>query len=109
MSPAIRRLEVVYPSDLTAAQFEMIRPLLQSARKKTSPRRVDLHHVFNAVVYLLREGCRWRSLPKDFPEWNICYYYYRIWRDHIDSETNQPLLELVLKKIGRRRARPRWA
>ncbi|MGQ5525697.1 IS5/IS1182 family transposase, partial [Chitinimonas sp. PSY-7] len=32
-----------YPSDISREQFEAIRPLLENARKKTSPRRVDLY------------------------------------------------------------------
>ncbi|NHR08888.1 transposase, partial [Chromobacterium haemolyticum] len=37
-----------YPSDISREQFEVIRPLLESARKRTSPRRVDLYEVFCA-------------------------------------------------------------
>ena len=95
-----------YPSDLSAAQFERIRPLLESARAKTRPVETDLHQVCNAVLYVLREGCRWRSLPHDFPAWSTVYYHYSKWRDHVDAATGQPLLELVLKKIGRRRPAP---
>lgn len=46
-----------YPSDIGRDQFEQIRPLLESARKKTAPRKVDLYDVFCAVLYLLRTGC----------------------------------------------------
>ncbi|MDR0735224.1 MAG: IS5/IS1182 family transposase, partial [Zoogloeaceae bacterium] len=35
-----------YPSDISREQFEVIRPLLESARKKTCPRRVELYEVF---------------------------------------------------------------
>ncbi len=52
-----------YPSDISREQFEQIRPLLESARKKTAPRKVDLYDVFCAVLYLLRSGCQWRMLP----------------------------------------------
>ena len=38
-----------YPSDITREQFEDIRPLLESGRKKTAPRKVDLYEVFCAV------------------------------------------------------------
>ena len=34
-----------YPSDISREQFEQIRELLESARKKTRPRQVDLHDV----------------------------------------------------------------
>lgn len=108
MSSPTSRPDQVYPSDLSRKQFEVIRPLLESARKKTSPHKIDRFHIFNAVLYVLREGCRWRSLPKDYPDWNLCYYYYRIWRDHIDKQTGLPLLELVLKKIGVRRPEVCW-
>lgn len=93
-----------YPSDLTVEQFERIRPLLEASRARTKPLEVDLHRVFNAVLYVLKEGCRWRSLPHDYPNWQTVYYHYNHWRTHVDPETNLPLLELVLKKIGRRRS-----
>ena len=57
-----------YPSDISAEQFEQIRPLLEGVRKRTKPRRVDLHEVFNAVLYLLKSGCQWRMLPEGFPK-----------------------------------------
>jgi len=94
----------LYPSDLTREQFKVIEPLLKSARKKTAPQHGDLRQVFNGVLYLLKEGCRWRALPRDYPDWNLCYYYYSVWRDHVDEESDLPLLELVLKKIGFRPA-----
>jgi len=35
-----------YPSDIKPEQFEVIRPLLESSRKRTAPRQVDLYEVF---------------------------------------------------------------
>lgn len=55
-----------YPSDISPEKFELIRPLLESARKITRPRTVQLYEVFCAVLYLLRSGCQWRALPSDF-------------------------------------------
>lgn len=57
-----------YPSDITREQFLVILPLLESVRRKTKPRTVDLYEVFCAVLYLLRTGCHWRALPGDFPK-----------------------------------------
>ncbi len=56
-----------YPSDITKEQFEQIRPVLESGRKKTAPRKVDLYEVFCAILYLLKSGCQWRMLPEGFP------------------------------------------
>ncbi len=65
-----------YPSDISREQFERIGPLLESVRKRTKPRTVDLHEVFNAVLYLLKSGCQWRMLPQGFPNWVTVYAYF---------------------------------
>jgi transposase len=64
-----------YPSDISPEQFEQIRPLLESVRKRTKPRTVDLYEVFNAVLYLLKSGCQWRMIPEGFPKWYTVYSY----------------------------------
>ena len=87
-----------YPSDISREQFEQIRPLLESVRKKTKPRTVDLYEVFCGVLYLLKSGCQWRMLPSEFPKWRTVHSYFEKW-----SEPNQDgisVLELALKKSG---------
>jgi len=37
-----------YPSDISRTQFAPLLPLLESARKRTAPRKVDLYDVFCA-------------------------------------------------------------
>jgi hypothetical protein len=87
-----------YPSDISREQFEIIRPLLESARKKTKPRTVDLYEVFCAVLYLLRTGCQWRALPSDFPKWRTVHAYFAQWSQ--PDEQGVSLLEQALKKSG---------
>ena len=86
-----------YPSDIKSEQFEVIRPLLESARKRTAPRQVDLYEVFCAVLYLLRTGCQWRALPSDFPKWRTVHSYWAIWSEPREGGS---LLEQALKKSG---------
>jgi transposase len=86
-----------YPSDISRDQFEVIRPLLESARRKTSPRRVELYEVFCAVLYLLRSGCQWRMLPEEFPKWRTVHSYFVIWSEPREGGS---LLEQALKKSG---------
>lgn len=86
-----------YPSDISREQFEIIRPLLESARKKTAPRKVELYEVFCAVLYLLRSGCQWRMLPEDFPRWRTVHSYFAIWSEPREGGS---LLEQALKKSG---------
>jgi transposase len=70
-----------YPSDIKRERFEAVRHLLESARRKTAPRKVELYEVFCAVLYLLRTSCQWRTLPGDFPKWCTVHSYFSIWSE----------------------------
>lgn len=69
-----------YPSDLTAEQWQLLLNLLPAAKSGGRPRRVDLQAVLNAVFYVLCNGCIWRALPHDFPNWKTVYHYFHCWR-----------------------------
>src|SRR6478752_274794 len=58
-----------YETDLTEAAWELIKPLLPTARYGGRPRTTDMRAVVNAIFYLLRTGCQWRLLPREFPPW----------------------------------------
>jgi len=87
-----------YPSDISREQFEQIKGLLESARKKTRPRTVDLYDVFCAVLYLPESGCQWRMLPGDFPKWRTVHHYFALWGAR--PEDGESLLGRALKKPG---------
>src|SRR5213078_3879472 len=44
------------------------------------PRKTDLRDVVDAVFYVLRSGCQWRYLPKDFPPRSTVWGYFNEWR-----------------------------
>lgn len=69
-----------YLSNLTLEQFELLSPLIPPPKPGGRPRTVEMWDVLNAIFYLLCEGCRWRSLPGDFPKWQTVYTYFRNWR-----------------------------
>lgn len=69
-----------YSSNLTQDQWQLLEPLIPAAKPGGRPREVEIWDVLNAIFYLLREGCRWRSLPGDFPKWQTVYTYFRNWR-----------------------------
>jgi transposase len=96
----------VYPSDVTREQFETVRPIMESAKKKTKPRKIDQYDVFCALLYLLKSGCQWRMLPSDFPQWKLVHYYFTVW-SRKDKNTSS-VLEEVLKKISQRRTFEKW-
>lgn len=63
-----------YPSDVSREQFALIEDDLKSAKKQTKPRVADLYEIFCAVLYIVKNGCTWRALPDDFPNWKLVYY-----------------------------------
>ncbi|MCM0594498.1 MAG: IS5 family transposase [Gloeotrichia echinulata DEX184] len=69
-----------YSSNLTQDQWELIEPLIPASKRGGRPREVDVWEVLNAIFYVLYEGCRWRALPGDFPNWQTVYTYFRNWR-----------------------------
>jgi transposase len=73
-------MKTAYPSNLTAAQYELLRSLIPEPKPGGRPRSVDIQAVINAILYILVEGVRWRSLPSDFPAWPTVYTYFRNWR-----------------------------
>src|SRR5260370_42279854 len=69
-----------YPSDLTDAQWAVLKPLLPPNRALGRPRKTGLREIVDAILYRNRNGCTWRALPHDFPPWRTVYNYFRKWR-----------------------------
>jgi transposase len=69
-----------YPSDLTDAQWALIKPHIPPEPGGGRPRKTDLRDVFDAILYLLRTGCQWRYLPIDFPPKSTVWRYFDQWR-----------------------------
>ena len=40
-------------------------------------RKNSLQTIVNTLLYVVKTGCQWRYLPKDFPKWQLVYYYFR--------------------------------
>jgi transposase len=72
-----RRPKVVYPSDLSDSQWEVVAPVLRRAvgRSGQVPRR----EILNAIFYVLRTGSQWRYLPQSYPNWKTVYSCFRRW------------------------------
>lgn len=99
-----------YPSDISREQFEKILPILESARKKTHPRTLDLYDVFNAVLYVLKTGCQWNALPHDYPKYRTVHSYFMKWSEEkrIQRKKQPSVLEQSLKKISWRGPFVQW-
>ena len=70
-----------YPTDLTDAQWEVLKPHLPAPNKRGAPRTINLREIINALLYLARTGCQWQMLPHDLPPWQTVYEYFKQWRE----------------------------
>jgi putative transposase len=84
-----------YPSDLTDAQWALVAPYLPSS-SGGRPRTTDLRAVVDAILYILRAGCQWRYLPKDFPPKSTVWRYFDLWRR---DGTLDAIHDLLRKKV----------
>jgi putative transposase len=68
-----------YPSDVTDEQWRLIEPHIP-VYPGGRPRKTDTRDVVDAVFYILRTGCQWRYIPKDFPPKSTVWRYFNEWR-----------------------------
>ena len=91
-----------YPTDLTDAQWAVLRPLVPPAKPGGRPRSADVRAVIDAILYVLRNGVTWRALPHDFPPWKTAYHYFRAWRlDGTWERMHEALRDAVRRADGR--------
>src|SRR5258708_34182976 len=74
----IRKKLKRYPTDMTTEEWSVIAPLLPEPKKRGRPRKTDLREGVNAIRYLVRTGCGWEMLPRDFPPWQTVYWGFRL-------------------------------
>jgi len=84
-----------YPSDVTDAQWALIEPRIP-VYPGGRPRKTNLREVVDAIFYLLRTGCQWRYLPKDFPPRSTVWRYFDEWRH---NGTLDAIHDLLRRKV----------
>ena len=95
-----------YPSDLTAAQWEELVPLLPPDTTRGPPRTTDLREVVNGILYVLGGGIPWRLMPHDLPPWGTVWWYFRKWRDDGTWERVEDALRSRVREAAGRAATP---
>jgi putative transposase len=91
-----------YPTDLSDDEWRCIRPQLPDPTGQGRPRLHGLRAILDAVFYVLKSGCPWRWLPRDFPPWKTVYDWFRRWRiDGTWKRLNAELRELLRVQLGR--------
>ena len=69
-----------YPTDLSDAEWKHIEPFVPAPKCRGRQRIHSPREILNAVFYILRSGCPWRLLPREYPPWKTVYHYFRFWR-----------------------------
>lgn len=92
-----------YPSDVSDEQWAIIEAMdINKHWGPGRPMRLDVRVVINAILYVLRTGCQWRYLPKEYPNYNSVYYHFHKWSwDGTWEAVNTALRERVRQAAGR--------
>lgn len=91
-----------YKSDLTDAEWKIIKPLIPPAKKGGHPRTVNMREVINGIFYVLKTGCSWEMLPNDLPPSSTVYSYFRLFqRKGVWQRVNRQLRRKVRAKLER--------
>jgi putative transposase len=69
-----------YTSDLIEAEWQLIDYCFPKPSKKGRPREHSFRELLNGIFYVVKAGCQWRNLPKDFAPWATTYHYFRLWK-----------------------------
>ena len=95
-------MERAYQTDLSDAEWSYVEPHLPVPEAPGRPRIHALREILNAVFYIVRSGCAWRLLPKEYPPWKTVHHYFRIWRlDGTWKRLHDALRERVRVRKGR--------
>ena len=100
------RKSLRYPSDLSDAEWELVRPLIPPAKRGGRPRSVNLREVLNGIFYVLSTGCQWEALPKDLPPKSTVYDYLDLWEWDGTLERIHHTLYVACREAAGREASP---
>jgi putative transposase len=91
-----------YATDFSDAEWRCVDPHLPGPKGRGRPKIHGLRAILDAVFYVLKSGCPWRLLPKDFPPRKSVYDWFRKWRiDGTWERLNAALREVVRARSGR--------
>lgn len=93
---------MTYPTDLSDEEYRHIEEHLPTTNRRGRPKLHAPREILNAVFYVLKSGCPWRLLPREFPPWRSVYHWFRVWRiDGTWERLNAALRERLRVRLGR--------
>jgi putative transposase len=92
----------LYPTDLTDKQWALLQSILPKAKKRGRP-PTDRRLILSGLLYLVRAGCAWRLLPREFGPWETVYGCFRSWRRQgLWWQIHETLRRIVRREAGKR-------
>ena len=59
----------------------------------------------DCILYINKTGCQWRMIPKDFPPYNLVFYYFTKWkREGVFEDIMDTLREKLRVLLGREKS-----
>jgi transposase len=65
-----------YATCLTDAEWQIAEAFLPASAPYGRPRRWSMRALLDGMLYVLRTGCAWRHLPRDFPPWQTTLRWF---------------------------------
>ena len=91
-----------YSTDLTDAEWACLEFHVPAPNKRGRPKTHTTREILGAIFYVLKSGCAWRLLPRDFPPWETVYWWFRRWRiDRTFERLNAALRERLRTRLAR--------
>jgi len=88
-----------YPTNLTDNQWQILQKILEPTTRK---RKYSLRDIMDCILYINKTGCQWRMIPKDFPPYNLVFYYFTKWkREGVFEDIMDTLREKLRVLLGR--------
>jgi putative transposase len=96
------RPRLTYPTDVTAEEWQILKPLLPPEQAGSRPRKYPMREVRKGLPSVRRAGCAGRRVPHDRPPWQPAYQTWRAGRrDGTWLRIHDPLRDAVRTRLGR--------
>ncbi len=94
-----------YPGDISENGWRKLKPYLpqvKSGQGKAGRKSMESRGVINGIMYIVKTGCSWRSMPHDLPHWSAVYGYFSRWSK---SGLWQMIHAFLVRKVRRQMKR----
>ena len=91
-----------YATCLTDAEWQIAQAFLPAPARCGRPRRWSMRVLLDGVLYVLRTGCAWRHVPRDFPPWQtMLRWFLRLARSGAFERMAHALVMADRERAGR--------